>query len=593
MALLSLTRAATVYQIPDTIVSKPTCDSSMPDVSNEIYEWLKKVPNGSIALLGENRCYRTESEIPILSRSDFTLDGNGSKLQAFTDGCDSQSDDGIFNNDCKYIQTYPSCHPAGDKCARPNWPQARRRIDVQNSVNLTIKNIKLDGGHPNPGADGTYSGKLAFQHGISFNDNNNNVLVENIEIDRVWGDYIYIGGSNEKKITIQNNKFGEMAGSTKHGTGRQGIAMVSGEDIVIKNNRILEVRRTVIDIEPLSSKAVIRNIYFDDNYIGNHGLNFFSNRNYGKASPVIENVYFRNNLHDANRFAVDTIGDGTGVDMNNPATFKHRNFQFINNRTTGVDGTRNCQNPGSYWKIWGVAGLIIKGNSGRVPANRCMHVVDVSRSRDVSITGNSFLNATATGISYESSRNVCERDNYIGSPLKLETLRPGLAQCAPDEPPPPVDSTPPSKPAGLSNTIEGEKTVKLSWQASTDDQKLAQYRIYRKPAFTTTFTLIGTATNPNYTDNATLQGRTYIYQVSALDTSGNESVRSDTIAVAIDAYPTYDDADINEDGNIDALDFSLLINKFGQTASAGRADINRDGKVSAIDFSILVGRFGQ
>lgn len=597
LALLAIGSASDIYAIPDSIVSKPTCDKNMPDVSNEIYEWLKTVPNGTTAQLKKDQCYRTESEVPIRSKTNFIFDGNGAKLQAFTDGCDSQdpnpNDDNNSFDYCKYIQTYPSCHPAGDNCARPSWPQQRKRLELEANKNLIIKNIKLDGGHPNPGPDGTYRGALAFQHGINFVKNNDTVVVDGIEIDRVWGDYVYIGGENEKNITIQNSKFGEMAGSDKHGNGRQGIAMVDGQNIIIKNNRIIGVRRTVVDIEPLSSRAVIKNFYFDDNYVGDHRLNFFSNRNYGDADPVIENVYFRNNTHAASRFSIDSVAYTATIKPDDPSTFKRRNYQFINNRSTGSNASGSCSDPGSYMKLWGIDGVVIKNTNSRVNSGRCMTLVNGNKLRNVTVTGNTTLNALRTAGKYENSINVCERDNYVGNPLTPDAINAAAKQCLPDEPPPPADTTPPTKPEALQTTVNEQKQVQLTWQAATDDKGIKEYRVYRKPAFTTNFARIGVTTNINYSDVTAVPGRTYVYQVSAVDETGNESTKSDPANASIPAPPSFDDADINEDGRVNLLDFSQLNTKFGQRESLGRTDINKDGIVNLLDFSILSSRFGS
>lgn len=55
--------------------------------------------------------------------------------------------------------------------------------------------------------------------------------------------------------------------------------------------------------------------------------------------------------------------------------------------------------------------------------------------------------------------------------------------------------------------------------------------------------------------------------------------------------PTYAPEDINQDGLINLLDFSVLASKFGQTTNLGRADINGDGKVNLLDFSLLAAKF--
>jgi hypothetical protein len=57
--------------------------------------------------------------------------------------------------------------------------------------------------------------------------------------------------------------------------------------------------------------------------------------------------------------------------------------------------------------------------------------------------------------------------------------------------------------------------------------------------------------------------------------------------------PVFAPEDINLDGSVDILDFSLLSAKFGQTTNLGRADINQDGRVNIIDFSLLAAKFGS
>ncbi|MCA9324689.1 fibronectin type III domain-containing protein [Candidatus Saccharibacteria bacterium] len=77
----------------------------------------------------------------------------------------------------------------------------------------------------------------------------------------------------------------------------------------------------------------------------------------------------------------------------------------------------------------------------------------------------------------------------------------------------------------------------------------------------------------------------------ARDAAGNTKTAT-TITVTVN-NPTSDPADINQDGSVNLLDFSLLASKFGQSGSGlGRADINQDGSVNLLDFSLLAGKFG-
>jgi len=53
--------------------------------------------------------------------------------------------------------------------------------------------------------------------------------------------------------------------------------------------------------------------------------------------------------------------------------------------------------------------------------------------------------------------------------------------------------------------------------------------------------------------------------------------------------------DINEDGEVDMLDASLLVSNWGKSGNPGwtREDINRNGEVEMLDASRLVARWGH
>ena len=76
-------------------------------------------------------------------------------------------------------------------------------------------------------------------------------------------------------------------------------------------------------------------------------------------------------------------------------------------------------------------------------------------------------------------------------------------------------------------------TAELSWNAPTTNTDgtpltdLAGYKVYMSTSATGTYTLIGTATTTGYIDTVTVPNNTKIvryYVVTAIDTSGNESV---------------------------------------------------------------------
>jgi hypothetical protein len=87
-----------------------------------------------------------------------------------------------------------------------------------------------------------------------------------------------------------------------------------------------------------------------------------------------------------------------------------------------------------------------------------------------------------------------------------------------------------------------------------------------------------------------LANGTHTVTARARDAAGNISNSSVAVSVQNQSVPapSYPPEDINQDGRINLLDFSLLAAKFGQQGSnLGRADINRDGRVNMLDFSLL------
>lgn len=87
------------------------------------------------------------------------------------------------------------------------------------------------------------------------------------------------------------------------------------------------------------------------------------------------------------------------------------------------------------------------------------------------------------------------------------------------------DSTAPSTPQGLTTTALSSTMVSLAWLASTDNQGIDFYRIYRDSS------LLGTAEFTSYVDGTAPAGTNLCYRVSAVDREGNEGARSQASCV--------------------------------------------------------------
>jgi len=96
-----------------------------------------------------------------------------------------------------------------------------------------------------------------------------------------------------------------------------------------------------------------------------------------------------------------------------------------------------------------------------------------------------------------------------------------------------ADTTPPAQVTGLTAIAVSSSQIGLSWVANTEDD-LNHYNIFRDNS------LIESSTATSYSDTGLTPSTSYCYQVSAVDTSGNEGTLSDqTCDTAEDETPSY------------------------------------------------------
>ena len=93
-----------------------------------------------------------------------------------------------------------------------------------------------------------------------------------------------------------------------------------------------------------------------------------------------------------------------------------------------------------------------------------------------------------------------------------------------------LDIEPPSVPGDLNTTAVTDTTVSLSWTAASDNVAVTGYRIYRDGI------LLLTSSALLFSDFGLQSATSYLYSVTALDASGNESVSSE-ISVTTSTAP--------------------------------------------------------
>ena len=95
-----------------------------------------------------------------------------------------------------------------------------------------------------------------------------------------------------------------------------------------------------------------------------------------------------------------------------------------------------------------------------------------------------------------------------------------------------IDSTAPTAPGVITASQLSDRSVALTWPASTDNVAVTGYRIYRDGI------LAGSSSGPSYTDAGLSASTTYNYAVAAFDAAGNQSARSAPVAVTTRAPDT-------------------------------------------------------
>jgi hypothetical protein len=101
----------------------------------------------------------------------------------------------------------------------------------------------------------------------------------------------------------------------------------------------------------------------------------------------------------------------------------------------------------------------------------------------------------------------------------------------------PVDEDPPAAPTGLSATAVSSSQINLNW-ADNGESDLDHYNVYRSMTSGGPYALIDdNVTSSDYSDTGLAASTTYYYVVTAVDTSANESVKSNEASDTTESPP--------------------------------------------------------
>jgi hypothetical protein len=243
------------HQFPTTEVTLPsTIDATgATDVTVELNNWLATVPNNSVVVFPENGLFNIEGTVLIAGKEDLYFEGNESR----------------------FISRVAEPFASGSSANRN-----RAHITVDECHRIVFNRLNVTG----PNTNRSWVASLEAQHCFNVR-RSSDVIISNCELTEAFGDGVYVA-SGTNRIKIRNNHI--------HHIGRQGIAVVQGHDVLIKENRIGNIRRGIIDLEPNSGSGHIYRVRIEKNLIGSHHLQFLpagGGPAYVEFVEVVDNVF--------------------------------------------------------------------------------------------------------------------------------------------------------------------------------------------------------------------------------------------------------------------------------------------------------------
>lgn len=313
------------------------------DVSARLQRFVDNTPDQTTIVFPEGSTYRLASGgIKVSGRHDLAFVGHGATL---------------WSIGCTYLDSVFLLGGAGTA-----------------SSNITIEGLRLRGNNLSPATAKAHRGRCQHQHGIAIY-RSRHVEVRDVDIRRTNGDCLYLSGYGERRFRWSEDVW--FHDSTCTGTGRMGVAITAGADVVVERSRFTDIAIHVFDIEPSLKRGGARNILFADNTIGTFG---FSSR-YGGwllaadgnlAAPV-EAVTLRDNV-----VTDRAIGVSVGIEYHGwDGSRARRDFTIVGNMSMVTAA-------GPVMDFRHVDGLVVRDNAQHLSTGPLFVVTD---STDVDIQG--------------------------------------------------------------------------------------------------------------------------------------------------------------------------------------------------------------
>jgi hypothetical protein len=244
-------------------------------------------------------------------------------------------------------------------------------VEISGSRNIVIRNLMVRGANPDAGSEkGAYVSAFEGQHGFDVRAVDG-LLLDRVTVTDTYGDLLYIAGLQgevSRNIRVTNSHLER--------SGRQGIAITGGENVLVEDSYVGEVARTIIDLEPNTASGRAWNIVLRRNTFGpcRHLL-----LSAGGRGPGVGEVELSNNVLQGMQIKV-AVGASDGA--------RRGPFRIIGNVSDTRLGT-----PVAALRFVRIDGVEVRGNVQPMVVARSMTGVSAVESCDVVVQENDFLNA--------------------------------------------------------------------------------------------------------------------------------------------------------------------------------------------------------
>jgi Right handed beta helix region len=250
----------------------------MVDASAPLNNWLSTVPDGSTVIFKLGGIYRMDKGFTFESRHDLTFEGNGATL--------TSNGDATCARDCSlfYLRS--------------------------GNTGITIRNFNFVGNSPTPG---TFDSNWEHASAITIVAGGD-IEIANVTVRGVGGDGLTLSG------VAPDWPYGVwIHDSHIISSGRMGVAVVAGRNVIAERLVIDTVGYGAFDIEPNDATQGAENVSFLKSTVGSwtHQLGFFFAAN-GAPSATVEDVTVDGNLVTQGTLRADvTVGRRRDIEFTN------------------------------------------------------------------------------------------------------------------------------------------------------------------------------------------------------------------------------------------------------------------------------------